>query len=138
MQAESAGGRDGRREGVQRWRYRRGSERNQNCRGASRLRRSRQMTMASMPGKKANVRGDFRGSITTARYIHAYSTYSSGPSLEPICVSQQHRHCTWRQPALPRTLPHWLVPSVTSDFTGTIAGNRHCSTGTIEGPLLYN
>ena len=31
-----------------------------------------------------------------------------------------------RQPALLRTLSHWLIPSVSSDFTGTItAGNRH-------------
>ena len=27
-----------------------------------------------------------------------------------------------------------LFPSVPSDFTGTIAGNRHYSTSTIEGP----
>ncbi|CAN0480634.1 unnamed protein product, partial [Laminaria digitata] len=32
--------------------------------------------------------------------------------------------------ALLLTLPHRLVSSVPSDFTGTIAGKRHCSTGT--------
>ena len=45
-----------------------------------------------------------------------------------------------RQQALPlRALPHWLglSPSVPSDFTGTIAGNRALySTGTKEGPPL--
>ena len=30
-----------------------------------------------------------------------------------------------------------LFPSVPSDFTGTIEGNRHYSTGTTEGALLY-
>ena len=36
------------------------------------------------------------------------------------------------------TLPLLVVPicAKPSDFTGTIAGNRHYSTGTIEGPLL--
>ena len=29
-----------------------------------------------------------------------------------------------------------LFPSVPRDFTGTISGNRHYSTGTIEGPQL--
>ena len=27
-----------------------------------------------------------------------------------ICARQQYRHYTWRQPALCRALPHWLVP----------------------------
>ena len=31
----------------------------------------------------------------------------------------------------------WLFLSVPSDSTGTIAGNRHYSSGTIEGPPLY-
>ena len=35
-----------------------------------------------------------------------------------------------------RTLPHWLIPSVPSDFTDTTLNRRHYSTGTIEGPLL--
>ena len=39
------------------------------------------------------------------------------------------------QQALLRTLPHWTIPSVPGDFTGTTADNRHDSTGTIEGPL---
>ena len=29
-----------------------------------------------------------------------------------------------------------FFPCATSDFTGIVAGNRHYSTGTIEGPLL--
>ena len=32
---------------------------------------------------------------------------------------------------------YWLSPAVPRDFTGTIAGNRHYSTGTIEGNILY-
>ena len=32
---------------------------------------------------------------------------------------------------------YWLFPSVRSDFTGTVAGNRHYSTGTIQGSLLH-
>ena len=31
---------------------------------------------------------------------------------------------------------YWLFLSVPSDFTGTIAGNRHYSNGTIEALLL--
>ena len=31
-----------------------------------------------------------------------------------------------------------IFPYVPCDFTGTIAGNRHYSTSTIEGPLLYD
>ncbi|CAM9993349.1 unnamed protein product [Laminaria digitata] len=58
------------------------------------------------------------------------------PSIVPGCASQQYRHHSGK-PALLRTLPHWLIPSVPSDLTGTIAGSRHYSTGTIEGPLLY-
>ena len=40
------------------------------------------------------------------------------------------------------TTPHTAAtvspPYVQSKFTGTTAGNRHYSTGTIEGPLLYH
>ena len=31
----------------------------------------------------------------------------------------------------------WLFPCVPSDFAGTVVGNQHCSTGTIERSLLY-
>ena len=31
----------------------------------------------------------------------------------------------------------WLCPSVSNELTSAIAGNRHYTTGTIEGPLLY-
>ena len=44
-----------------------------------------------------------------------------------------------RQPAVLHTLllPHWFIPSVPSDLTGTtITGNRRYSSGTVEGPLL--
>ena len=43
----------------------------------------------------------------------------------PVCMRQATTEQK-RQPALLRTLSHWLIPSVSSDFTGTItAGNRH-------------
>ena len=42
-----------------------------------------------------------------------------------------------RQPAHYSAYCHyWLLSSVPSDFTGNILGNRHYSTGAIEGPLL--
>ena len=41
-----------------------------------------------------------------------------------------------RRPALFAHCHYWLFPSVKSDFTGTIEGNRHYSTAIIEGPIL--
>ena len=41
-----------------------------------------------------------------------------------VCAGQQYRHYIERQPALLRTLPHWLIPSVPSDFTGTTCSGR--------------
>ena len=37
----------------------------------------------------------------------------------------------------PRTVTLASATSAPSDFTGTVACNRHYSTGAIEGPLLY-
>ena len=61
--------------------------------------------------------------------------YTNGSSVVPVCASRKHRHYSGNR--------HYsayyhcsLFPSVPSDFAGTIAGNRHYSTGTTAGPLL--
>ena len=57
-------------------------------------------------------------------------------SIPLVCVRRKcwhysgNRHCY-------ANYNYWLFPSVPSGFTGTIAGNRHYSTGTIEGPPLH-
>ena len=61
-----------------------------------------------------------------ARVIQYWPLCSANNTRQP----QQHRHQIQRQPAL------WLIPSVPSDFTGTIAGNRPYSTGTTKRSLL--
>ena len=33
-------------------------------------------------------------------------------AIVPVCARQQYRHYIEQQPALLRTLPHWIVPSV--------------------------
>lgn len=74
-----------------------------------------------------------------------WSLYSAG-------MPQPARHYKDNQPALLRlrrkygrysgnehysaNFEHYLFPSVPSDVTGTTVGNRHCSTGTIQEPLL--
>ena len=73
---------------------------------------------------------------------HAYesvipsSRYSSCPSIVPICASQRHRHYSGMRHCSVYC-HYWLSPVVPSNFTGTLAGNRHCLTGIIEGPILY-
>ena len=60
-------------------------------------------------------------------------TQSSGPSIAPVGV--KHRQSSGNR-HYSACCHCWLLPSLPSDFTGTIAGNRHYSTGTTEGPLL--
>ena len=62
--------------------------------------------------------------------------YYSGPSIEPVCACWKYRHYSGIR-SYSVCYHYSLFPSVPSDFTGTIAGNRHCSTGVIEGPLPY-
>ena len=54
------------------------------------------------------------------------------------CRCQLETPALYWQPALLRlmTLLYWLFPSVPNDFTGNLAGNRHCSTDSIKIPLL--
>lgn len=61
--------------------------------------------------------------------------YTSGPSIYSAGMTALYRHYTSTIAALFRTLPHWFIPSVPSDPTGTMIGNWHYSTGTIEGAL---
>ena len=51
--------------------------------------------------------------------------------------------CLWPEPALLRSIevpiPALLrALAVSRDLTGTIQSDRHYSTGTTEGPVLYN
>ena len=57
------------------------------------------------------------------------------PSSWPVCASRKHQHYNGSR-HFSAYHHYWLFAPVPSDFTGTIAGKRHCSTGTIEGPLL--
>ena len=64
---------------------------------------------------------------------------SSGPPIAPICallreIQEQKRQTRRYYSACSH---YWLFPSVPSDFTGTKADNRHYSTGSIDGLLLY-
>ena len=64
---------------------------------------------------------------------------SNGPSVVPVCALSREIPALQRKPAMLRILLHcWLFPSVPSDFTGAIAGDRHCSTGTIERHTTAN
>ena len=61
--------------------------------------------------------------------------YSIGSSLVPLNASGKYQHYSgnWHYSAYCR---YWLFPSVSSNFTGTVAGGRYYSTGTIEEALL--
>ena len=74
-----------------------------------------------------------------------YRRCSRGSTVVPVCMRKagnngNHTGTMRRQPALLRTLPHCLIPSVPSDFTGTIGTIGTIiqrAAGAIEGPLLY-
>ena len=55
--------------------------------------------------------------------------------MVPVCASRKYGHCTGNRHYSAYN-HYWLFPSVPSNFTDTIAGNRHYSSGIIEGPLL--
>ena len=63
--------------------------------------------------------------------------YSGNRHYMALCIAATGTilHNIWRQPALLRTLPQWLVPSAPSGFSGAIAGNRHYSAGTEKGQV---
>ena len=63
------------------------------------------------------------------------SNYSSGSSIVPVCVRREYPHYSGNR-HYSACCHYWLFLPMPCDFTGTIAGNRHYSTGTIEGPLL--
>ena len=54
--------------------------------------------------------------------------------MAPVCASQKYRRY-YGNLNYSAYCHYSLLPSVPSDFTGTIAGNQHYSTRTIEGPL---
>ena len=57
--------------------------------------------------------------------------------IVPACASRKIMPALCRQPTLVSTLPGLVVPtSASSDFTGSVAGNRHYPTCTIERQLL--
>ena len=61
------------------------------------------------------------------------------PSINraPVCASRKHRPCICSSSRHYSAYSYyWLFPLVPSDLTGTVARNRHYSTGTIEKPLL--
>ena len=53
----------------------------------------------------------------------------------PVCVRREYPHYSGNR-HYSACCHYWLFLPMPSDFTGTIAGNRHYSTGTIEEPLL--
>ena len=63
--------------------------------------------------------------------------YSAGPCIVPIWYARVNNTGTiysGNRHYLLRTLPQWMISFVPSDFTGTLADNRHDSPGTVEGP----
>ena len=54
----------------------------------------------------------------------------------PVCASGKYRHRSGNRP-YPACWHYWCFPSVPTDCTRTITGNRHYSTGTIEGSILH-
>ena len=73
-----------------------------------------------------------RDPTTPALYIAAIGTTLLHTAIldNPLRAKILHRHYS-EQPALLRTFLHRLIPSVPSEFTGTIADNHHYSTRTI-------
>lgn len=83
--------------------------------------------------QQEQISGNYSYEITVLQLFT--DTYRNGPSIVPLCASRKYRHCRGNRHYSP-FCHYLLLPSVPSGFTGTIVGNKHYSTGTLEGTLL--
>ena len=78
-----------------------------------------------------------RSSTQQTRHVDILTQQWSLPLYSACMCTIEGNNGTIAATGTTRILPLLVVSICDNDFIGTIAGNRHYSTGTIEGPRLY-